>query len=303
MNRYLFGPVIISILLVSIFFPAVSHGAFGISPPYVNADHLVPGAIYKQTVWLVQSSVDEDMKIKATLDISDKVKPWIALDKGMEFTIPKGTRQFPVEVQISVPKDTDLAVYNGSLSFTGAPSQSGQVTIALGAQVSINMVVGNDVYRKISVPVVKLLDVEEGWDPKVYVKFVNDGNVPESFTGATYELLDKFGGVRLAFAQKNKGFEEVPPFSTKELTMDFPIGFHLGIGEYWGKVDFYQDDTLVASQKTVFTVLPAGSLSSRWQRVWSMVTNHWKVEAGAVGILAIGGFSFGMMRRRRRRRV
>jgi hypothetical protein len=297
MRRNLFR---ISALALAVFiFPSTSYGAFGISPPFVHATHLVPGATYKQTIWLVQSNVDEDMRIQANLDVPERIRSWISLDKGFEFTIPKDTRQFPVELQINVPTDAALAVYNGTVSFTGAPSSAGQVTIALGAQVSISMIVGDDIYRKISVPVVKILDIEEGWDPKAYVKLVNDGNVPEQFTGATFELLDQYGAVRLAFAQKNRGFEEVAPFSSKEFTVDFPVGFHLGIGEYWGKVDFYQDENLIASQKTVFNVLKAGSLSGAFQRVLQFFTQQWPIGVGAIAIALGGAYSYRIFRRRR----
>src|SRR3989344_3360725 len=71
--------------------------AFGISPPFLNADHLVPGAAYEQVIYLVQDHPDVDIPIKATLTVPESIKSWITIDKGFDFVIPQGTRQFPVK--------------------------------------------------------------------------------------------------------------------------------------------------------------------------------------------------------------
>lgn len=278
--------------------PRAHAAAFGISPPFLNADHLVKGTRYVQTIYLLQNQPNEDLRIKAELDISESIRSWIAIDKGFDFVIPKGVRQFPVEVSVQVPQNTGVGFYHGNLTFTSMPSQSGQVTIALGAQVVINLTVGTDIYRKFTVPLIQLLDIEEGWSPRVYVKFNNEGNVPESFDRATYELLDQFGGVRLAYAQKSKGFPETPPFTVKEYTVEFPIDFHLGVGEYWGSVNFYQEGKVVASQKTIFTVLKAGSLSTAKERIVRFLTGTWMY---LVLIAAVAASVVAVKRKRRRR--
>ncbi len=252
-----------------------TQAAFGISPPFLNADHLVGGATYSQTIYLVRNDPEEDIGINAVLDVPQSIRSWITLDQGSTFIIPKGVRQFPVNVTIKVPQGITVGSYNGRLSFTTAPTSQGQVTIALGAQVIINLIIGTDTYRKFSVPIVKPLDIEEGWNPRVYIKFVNEGNVPESFTGGTFELLNQYGGVRLAYAEKGRDFPEVPPFTVQEYTVEFPIDFHLGVGQYWAAINFYQGDKVVASQKTVFNVLASGSLSDPLQKILNSVRNSW----------------------------
>jgi len=258
-----------------LFSPSVSEGALGISPPYFNANYLVPGATYSQTVYLVQDRPDTDLNIRAILDVPEKVRPWISLNTGMDFVIPQGTRQFPIEITIKAPKDSGLGVYNGKLSFETRPVQEGQVTIALGVQVSMNIVIGNDIYRSFAMKLVKILDIEENWNPRVHAQFVNDGNVPEIITGATFELTDQYNNVRLAYAQKAEGFPEIEPFSTKEYTIEFPISFKLGTGQYWGNVNFYQNDKIIGTQKMPFTVVPSGSLSGFNALMGSLLKNVW----------------------------
>lgn len=288
-----------SFLLLSLISPAITEAAFGISPPFLNADHLVKGASYVQTLYLVQDQPSEDLKIHADLKIADSIRSWISIDKGFDFVIPKGVRQFPVNVTVAVPKDASLGAYNGTLSFVGAPAQAGQVTIALGVQAAINLTVGEGVFRKISVPLIKILDIEEGWNPRVYVKFENDGNVPESLDGATFELYDQFNSVRLAYVQKSSDFSETPPFSIKEYTLDFPTDFHVGIGQYWGTVTLYQNQKVVATEKAVFNVLKAGSLSSPGALIVQNIKNNFGYYLGGAAILAFILFFYKKRQKRR----
>lgn len=277
-----------------------ANAAFGISPPFLNADHLVAGAKYVQTVYLVQSGADADLRIKADLEISQKVRSWITIDKGFDFIIPKGVRQFPVTVTVDVPQTEKFGSYNGTLSFTTAPDSAGQVTIALGAQVAINLIIGTETYRKFNVPIIKSLDIEEGWNPRVYARLNNEGNVEESFTGATFELLDQYGGTRLAFAQKAKNFPVVAPFTAGEFTIEFPVDFHLGIGQYWSVVNFYQNDKIVASQRAVFQVLKRGSISGPAAQFVGNFKSYWAYYV--LGVVLVGG-AFLTLRRRRRSHI
>ncbi len=295
------GKTAFSFFAIAAFFVLVfaprADAAFGISPPSLNADHMVAGAKYIQTVYLVQSDPTSDLRIKANLEILPSVRSWITIDKGFDFIIPKGVHQFPVVITVEVPKDQTVGSYGGTISFTTAPDSAGQVTIALGAQVSINIVIGTNTYRKFTVPIIKPLDIEEGWNPRVYVKFNNEGNVPEIFTGATFELLDQYGGTRLAFVQKTTDFPEVPPFTVGENTIEFPINFHLGIGQYWSVVNFYQNDKVVASQRAVFQVLKAGSISGPSAQFINNVRNYWVYYVVGFVILL-----FGYLLRRKKRR-
>jgi len=261
---------------IASFLPFVASAAFGVSPPFLNADHLVAGARYTQTIYLVRNDAEEELSISAKLDIPEKVRPWITIDKGFDFVMPKGVRQFPVEITVQIPKNETRGFYSGNMVFTGgAPKTGGQVSISLAAQVAINLTIGTDIFRKFSVPVIRPLDIEEGWNPRIYVKFNNEGNVPERFDAATLEILDKYGGTRLAYVQKAKDFPETPPFTIKEYSIEFPIDFHLGLGQYWAGVAFYQNEKIVATQKTPFNVLKAGSLSNPAVLLLNHIKANW----------------------------
>ena len=286
-SLFLFSLAAIFLLVPS----GVAEAAFGISPPFVNPDNLMPGSVYSQTVFLVQDQPNEDLKIQAELEINERARKWITINDGKEIIILKGTRQFGVPIVIRVPKDAGLGAYSGNLRFVAVPAQTGQVTIALGVQVAINLSVGNNIYRKFEVPLIRFLDIEEGWGPKVYLKADNQGNVPEIFNRATYELFDKYGATRLAYLQKEGDFEEVPPFTVAEQIIDFPLDLHLGLGQYWGSVSFVQEGKVIATQRTIFNVLKKGSLSRPGAALIKSIKDNWPYYLSGA-ILAVFGWIF-----------
>jgi hypothetical protein len=264
--------ILIFSLSLAVFFllPAsVTHAAFGISPPFLNANDLVAGSKYQQTVYLVQDQPNQDLNIQANLTMAQPAASWVSIDKGFNFVIPQGVRQFPVTITVSVPSGVTLGVYSGNLTFTTQPASAGQVTIALGAQVAINLTIGTGTVEKYSVPLIQFPDIQEGQSPVVHVKFENDGNVPEAFDSATYQLYDQYDSVQLAYIQKSGGFPSTAPFTIADYNVTFPLDFYLGIGQYWGVVNFYKNGQVVASQKTVFNVLKA----TWYQKAWNYLAD------------------------------
>ncbi|MBI4094425.1 MAG: hypothetical protein HY436_01315 [Candidatus Liptonbacteria bacterium] len=252
-----------------------AEAAFGVSPPFVHADRLVRGSRFSKTIYLVQDQPNEDISIHAELSIPESVRSWISLEPGYDFTIPRGVRQFPVTVTVAVPQNIALGSYDGAMTFETRPTEKGQVTIALGVQVAVNIRVGTGIFRDYTISLVKPLDIEEGWNPRAYVKFENRGNVSEVLNGATFELLDQFGSVRLAFAQKDQGFPEIAPFESREFTIEFPINFNLAVGQYWGAIGLIKDEKVVANQRAVFRVLKRGALSSPFAVIASAIGKNW----------------------------
>ncbi len=258
-NFYVVGSILGAFFLFSEI--QTTYAAFGVSPPAFRTEHALKGSTYSQIIYLVRDQADEELNIAAKLDINDRIRSWFVINDGKEIIIPKGVRQFPVNVTLKIPKDANLGVYNGTMSFVGAPARAGQVTIALGAEVTINIIVGTGIYRKFSVPLIEFLDIEEGWSPRMNVKVNNEGNIAENLDRAVYELYDQFGAVRLAYIQKNDGFPEIEPFTIRDFIVEFPIDLHLGVGNYWGSVSLMKDEKVIATQRTVFKVLEKGSLS------------------------------------------
>lgn len=135
------------LLIIAVFLGLLSFNpkpvlaGFGISPPYVNNDNLSRGSYYEQKIVLVRGDPTEDWKAEITVDLPN-ANGWISIDKGTSFILPKDVNQVPIIVSVRVPQNAPYGDYNGSLHIRTMPvatPEQGVVSIALGAQVDVNL--------------------------------------------------------------------------------------------------------------------------------------------------------------------
>ncbi len=244
------------VITLSLLAPSVA-SAFGVSPPFITAQKLVAGSRYEATITLVQGQPDVDLEVKAVFDVPKKIRAWFSIDKGTQFIIPAGVQQFPIQVAIQVPIDAGLGIYSGYLRINTVPQlkEGEQIAISIGARIDISMTVGDDIIVDFSVKKIDILDIKENESPQIIVTIENTGNVPIAPNRATFDLLDKYGEVRLGFAQ-TEDLPETPAFETKTFVVKFPIDIKLGVGEYWGEARLYRNETEIGNIKTIFNVTP-----------------------------------------------
>lgn len=246
---------VVGISLLALFSIPFSVGAFGISPPFVTSDRLTRGSSFDTTIFLVQGKPDVDLEIQAIFDVPENIRDWFSVDKGEKFTIPAGIQQFPIVVTTKVPKDAEYNIYKGYLRINTIPvrKEGEQVNISVGARVEINLTVGDNIIKDLTVKGINILDIREGEAPQAIVTMQNLGNVPIALELATMEVYDKYGEVRLGYGQ-TENLPEVEAFQTKEFVIEFPVNIKLGIGEYWGLARLYREEAVVKELKTVFNV-------------------------------------------------
>jgi len=121
--------------------PKPALAGFGISPPYVNNDNLSRGSYYEQKIVLVRGDPTEDWNATLAIDVPD-ANGWITIDKGNNFILPTGVTQVPIIVSVRVPQDAAYGNYKGSIHIRTMPvatPEQGVVSIALGAQIDVNL--------------------------------------------------------------------------------------------------------------------------------------------------------------------
>ena len=250
-NRFLIFLVVILVLL-----PFGVQAGFGVSPPLVFEDKLVPGITIEREIYLIQGNPQHPVTVEAKVD-APEIKDWISVDKGDKFEIPAGIQQYPIKIKIQVPEGTPLGIYKGSLRITTVPNkgtEDGQVVIALGAKIEIDLTVGDDVFSEYEVRSVEIETIKERDPAHIKVRINNTGNVPAAPEAVSFELFNKFGDVRLAYAD-TKNFGKVKAFSEETIDLYFPLDVIIGPGEYWGHVKVY-DQGIIDEERTVFEVLP-----------------------------------------------
>lgn len=254
LKKFLFTLFIIMFFIVS-FGDSVLAG-FGVSPPQIKENNLVRGSHFEKTIYLVQGNPQEDLDIEISVD-SPNITKWFTFKDGTNFTIPAGVQQFPFNVAIDVPSNIDFGIYKAFVRVNTKPKKvegSGQVSVALGGVVNVELIIGDNVVYQYIIKSIKILNIEEGDNPKISVEVKNTGNVPASPSSASFELYNKYGNVRLAYAE-NDDFKEVKAFSEDSSELEFSIDLKLAPGEYWAHVKIYNENGAVEKEmKTVFNV-------------------------------------------------
>ncbi|MEI7498620.1 MAG: hypothetical protein WCK11_05080 [Candidatus Falkowbacteria bacterium] len=252
-----------------------SHNAsagFGISPPYLKNQQLVPGSKYEQQITLLRSSAEEDLKANLKVN-APEIASWISIDKGEEFILPKGQVQVPMLVTVNVPKNAELGNYKGNInikiSSVNTQAAAG-VAIALGARIDIDLTLTNVANSDFVVKTAAIPDFELlkwPWKWKIFSYFLqrvsvvlnieNIGNVKTAPSKVSLEVFD-IGKTKQLQLSVDKSLDKIDSFSTKEITAHFRTD--LDIGQYWGKVKVYKGNDIVNVYEIAFTIAKPGEL-------------------------------------------
>lgn len=248
-----------------------TQAGFGISPPYVRTNKIIPGSHFEQRINLLRSSAEEDLQAIITINAPD-IESWITIDKGTKFDLPQDELRVPMIVNVDVPNNAPLGTYKGNINIRIAPDedrQGGGVAIALGARVDIDLTVTDETFpdflvRVVTIPRIEMLGKPWNWPIfswffyriEVMMKVENTGNVKIAPTRVhidVYDILEK----KLLESHDDRRMEKVEPFAIKEIKATFPT--KLGEGGYWGKVKVYKGNSVVRNDKISFTIGPKGA--------------------------------------------
>ncbi len=289
-----------SLIAVFLLGPNVSQAGFGVSPGKIIEDNLVPGSYYETTVYLVQGDPKQDLNINIGVE-SEYIKDWVTIIDGNQQVIPKGVQQFPLKLAIEVPEDADLNIYKAFLRINTVPeagNTDGQIAISIGGRIDLELTVGDDIISQYEIISLDILDIKQVEDPTVVVKIRNEGNVSAAPYAASFELFNKFGTVRLGYADF-EDFNPVKSFSEESQKITFPVDVRLAPGEYWGEVKIYNDKGEVIKElRTVFDVSEVNNFDLVWAYI---VDNIWLVYIAGIAILLI--VLVGIIKKIKRRRI
>lgn len=261
------GPILV-IVLILLFCANNVFAAFGISPPYVKNQKLIPGSHYEQRIILSRSNPDENVQAKITLNIPE-IENWFSVDPGFDFVLPQGESQFPMFIKVDVPKDAKFGTYKGYINVKVVPAKTeGGVAIALGAQIEVDLTVGEGGFADFLIRSMEIPDsLKKAWPIKYFnkikvsISLENTGNVPVS---PTLVHLDVYDITRkdLLESGDDTSFKKIEPFQTGATLAEFST--NLAVGEYFGHVKVFKGEELVQEWKEVFKVEKAAFSFIDW---------------------------------------
>lgn len=245
---------VLIVALVFLFSANTVLAGFGISPSQVINHDLLPGSHYEQRISLVRSDVSKEAKVEVTIN-APEIGEWLTIDKGLSFTFAPGQKQVFMTVRADIPEEAELGNYKGTIAVRVVPEQikeGGTVTIALGAQINVDLTVVEEKFFDFTVRSVDVLDLEEGNLIKVLLKIENIGNIEGSPTKVHLDVYDILGETLLESGD-DTNLDLVKPFEIKEIYAEFPT--NLGIGQHWSEVKIYKDEEIVREERLFFSIV------------------------------------------------
>lgn len=245
---------------------------FGVTPPYVTNASLTRNSVYEQVIYLVRSDPTSDLKATISIDVPG-VNEWFTIVEGTEFILPKGEQKVPMTVRVTVPDDAEYKQYRGNVRVkTGAPDdsvQGGAVSISLGAQIDVDVVVIDKKIKDFKVRKIGISDLDEGhkvgWlffpgKIKFEMFIENTGNVPIAPSNVVFKIYDRAGNVLLEETHKKGKITEVAPFDTETVYAELPT--RLPAGSYLARFEIFNGDDVKLSGEVNLSILPYGTLQT-----------------------------------------
>lgn len=248
----------------------VALAGFGVTPPYVNNARLTRGSVYEQRILLVRSDPVDDLQTEITITVPG-AQEWITVDQGTKFIMPKGAAQVPIMVRVQVPQDAEFKEYTGTIRVRTAPltenlPAGGGVSIALGAQINVNLNVVEKIYD-FEVRKIRIAELEEGrtlWGLyfpgkiRFYITVKNTGNVEFGPTKVCFDIYDSSQETMLERVCNTNKIKKVAPFATEEVVAELPT--RLPPGSYTVKYTVYKNEEVAQQNQASMSILPVGTL-------------------------------------------
>lgn len=249
--------------------PGVAHAGFGITPPYVRSDRLTQGTTFTQEIILVRGNPTQDLKAEITLNVPG-IEDWITIDRGREFLLPAGERQVPIRITVRVPSDAPYERHQGSIRIrTMSPDPASGVSIALGAQIDVDLRVVDEI-RDFEIRRVRISEAEEPrrmwWlEYPGRITFTmgieNTGNAPTAPSRIQLDIYDRRGNVVLETTYNTNTLESVLPFETREVVAYLPT--RLPPGAYLARYSVFRfEGEVKRSGELTLSILPQGTLAA-----------------------------------------
>lgn len=290
----------IAFLLLIVANSPVARAGFGISPPYFSNDSLTRGSHYDKKIIIVRGEGEEDWNAKVTINVPG-ADNWIKVDRGTDFTFPKGETQMPINVSVDVPADADFEQYKGNITVVTSPSSGagtggGAISIALGGQIDVDLNVLDKKIEDFVLRGISVKDVEEGrkwlfWfipaKVEMSLKIENIGNIPTTASKVELDILDANQESILETTSTNK-LPKVKSFETKEVLAKIPT--KLSAGSYWINFRVFKGDQIVdkGEGQLHLSIVKAGELGKSTITLDEVPLAAWLTFAALLAIVGLG---------------
>jgi len=176
----------------------------------------------------------------------------------------------PIIITVKVPANAEFKEYKGAIrvrtSPAGPPPTGGGVSIALGAQIDVDLKVVDKIYD-FNIRRIRLADLEEGrtkWGlyfpgkVRFFMTVENTGNTEFGPTKVHFDIYDSNMETLLESTDNTNSIERVPPFGTKEVVAELPTRLTPGI--YKAKYTVYKNEDIAQQGQITVSIAAPGTI-------------------------------------------
>jgi len=284
------------IFLISFIFTQITWAGFGISPPYVSNDSLARGSVYEKKIIIVRGDPIEDLKAEITINVPG-ANDWISIDKGKEFILPKGEKQVPIMVKVQVPKQAAYGIYKGSIRIKTSSLealQKGTITIALGAQIDVDLNVSKQKIFNFLVRGVTAFDTEAGYKKWIFffptklvfqLRLENLGNIQCRPTKVVLDIYDSNKTNLLETVEASK-IGSVKPFENNLILANFLT--KLQPGSYYTHYKVYKNNEIAqgGEGEVHLSIMPKGTIQGyKGANIFDLGLRDKAIIIGGLGLI------------------
>jgi len=285
-----------AIFLLSFIFSQITWAGFGISPPYVSNDSLARGSVYEKKITIVRGDPIEDLKAEITINVPG-ASDWITIDKGNEFILPKGEKQVPIIVKVQVPKQAAYGAYKGSIRIKTSSLealQKGTITIALGAQIDVDLNVSQQKIFNFIVRGVTPFDAEEGYKKWIFffptklvfqLRIENLGNIQCQPTKIVLDIYDSSKTNLLETVEASK-IGSIKPFENNVILANFLT--KLTPGSYYAQFKIYKNNEVAqgGEGEVHLSIMPKGAIQGyKGANIFDLGLKDKAIIFGSLGLI------------------
>lgn len=247
---------ILAILSFVFLYVSLARAGFGISPPYVKNDYLLPGTSYTQEITVSRSEADQEWKINIKPELPDEIAPWFTYEFEGKNMIPKSQQFAILKIKVDVPKDAEQKEYRGAIRLVGGPSKNAKFSgtgakIALGAKIDVALKVLSEEKKDLQVNSIGILDTKTNEPLVAAITAQNNGNIYDGLNKVKLEIFDS-KKITTVDTLESEIKEEIMPQETRELKIEFPNKYKSG--KYLANLKIYYGDKIIKEQEATFQI-------------------------------------------------
>ena len=241
-----------------------SKAAFGVSPPWVRNDHLLPGTTYEQVINLNRNNPDQDMKASVRISGDKEIEKWLKIEDVDNLIMRKGEKILPMKVIVEVPRRAAIRDYKGDISIImesiePEAREGGAVAIKLGAHIAVELSVVGEKITDYRVKIISLDPLNEGDSFYINVEVENLGNTEISELNGQIDIYD----YKETEVLKSLTFNQLPDTISPDTRVESRVDFEdliLDPGEYWAVIKVFKEGEVIYKnrlyQQVIAEVVP-----------------------------------------------